>query len=111
MANIFSKIIAHEIPAAILYEDDQALAFRDIHPAAPFHALVVPKREIVNLGVMAEADAALVGHLMWVCRKVAIDAGHTDFRVVSNSGAAAGQSVFHLHFHVMAGREFHWPPG
>lgn len=111
MASIFTKIIAREIPAAILYEDDQALAFRDINPAAPFHAIVIPKREMTNVGAMTKDDATLVGHLLWVCRNVATDAGYTDFRVVSNSGAAVGQSVFHLHFHVLAGRDFHWPPG
>ena len=111
MGSIFTKIIAREIPATILYEDEHALAFRDIHPAAPFHALVIPKREIVNVGTMTEDDATIMGHLLWVCRKVAQDAGHADFRVVSNSGASVGQSVFHMHFHVLAGRDFHWPPG
>lgn len=108
---IFAKIIRKEIPAAILYEDDKALAFKDINPAAPFHALVIPKAWIENVGGMQVEDAALVGHLMYVCQKVANDAGYSEFRVVSNSGAAVGQTVFHLHLHVLAGREFSWPPG
>ena len=108
---IFGKIIARQIPADIVYEDDQALAFRDIHPAAPFHVLVIPKRAVTSIDAMSEGDAALFGHLVWVCKKVANDAGHSDYRVVSNSGAAAGQSVFHQHFHVLAGRPLKWPPG
>lgn len=111
MSTIFGKIIRKEIPATIVYEDDKALAFKDIHAAAPFHVLVIPKQEIVNVGSMSEADSAVVGHLLWVCQKVAKDAGLSDFRVVSNSGAGAGQTVFHLHFHVLGGRSLAWPPG
>ncbi len=98
MSTLFAKIIRREIPADIVYEDDRALAFRDIHPAAPTHLLVIPKEPIVNIGSMTEEQTALVGHL-------------TDFRVVTNSGAGAGQSVFHLHFHVLGGRRLGWPPG
>ena len=72
---------------------------------------MIPKHPLVNVGSMSEADTALVGHLIWVCKQVANEAGHIDFRVVSNSGDGAGQSVFHLHFHVLAGRVFRWPPG
>lgn len=111
MSTIFSKIIAREIPADIVYEDDRALAFKDINPVAPFHVLVIPKKEIVNIGSLEELDTALVGHLLRVCREVAEEAGHSDFRVITNSGAGAGQSVFHLHFHVVAGRALTWPPG
>jgi histidine triad (HIT) family protein len=111
MSTLFGKIIRREIPADIVYEDDQALAFKDINPGAPVHLLVIPKQEIVSVGTMTAEDAALVGHLMWVCGEVAREAGLSDFRVVSNSGAGAGQSVFHLHFHVMGGRSLHWPPG
>lgn len=111
MSTIFSKIIAKQIPATIVYEDERALAFKDIHPAAPFHVLVIPKREVVSIEAMAEEDAALFGHLVWVCKKVANDAGYSDYRVVSNAGAGAGQSVFHQHFHVLAGRSLAWPPG
>lgn len=108
---IFSKIIAREIPATILYEDDQALAFKDIHPAAPFHALVIPKRAVTSIDAMTEDDTALFGHLIRVCKVVANAAGYTDYRVVANSGAGAGQTVFHQHFHVLAGRSLKWPPG
>jgi histidine triad (HIT) family protein len=111
MATIFSKIIRREIPAKIVYEDDLALAFRDIHPVAPVHILVIPKAEISSLGQCTEEDTALLGHLMRVCREVAKAEGLTDFRVVTNSGAGAGQSVFHLHFHVIGGRGLAWPPG
>ena len=111
MSTIFAKIIAKQIPATIVYEDDRALAFKDIHPAAPFHALVIPKREVVSIEAMTEDDAALFGHLIWVCKKVANDAGFTDYRVVANAGAGAGQTVFHQHFHVLAGRSLAWPPG
>lgn len=92
-------------------EDERALAFKDIHPAAPFHALVIPKRPVVSIEAMVEDDAALLGHLVWVCKKVANDAGDSAYRVVSNVGAEAGQSVFHQHFHVLAGRPLSWPPG
>jgi histidine triad (HIT) family protein len=109
--SIFTKIIERQIPADILFEDEQAIAFRDIHPAAPFHALVVPKREIANIEAMEAQDASLFGHLLWVCKKVANDAGHTSYRVVANSGSDVGQTVFHQHFHVLAGRIFRWPPG
>ena len=111
MSTIFSKIIAREIPADIVYEDDKALAFRDINPVAPLHVLVIPKKEIVNIGSLDEEDAGLIGHLMTVCRQVAEQEGHSEFRVITNSGAGAGQSVFHLHFHVIAGRDLAWPPG
>ncbi len=111
MSTLFAKIIRREIPADIVYEDDRALAFRDIHPAAPTHLLVIPKEPIVNIGSMTEEQTALVGHLLGVCRTVAEQEGLTDFRVVTNSGAGAGQSVFHLHFHVLGGRRLGWPPG
>lgn len=111
MSTIFAKIIAKQIPATIVYEDERALAFKDIHPAAPFHALVIPKREVASIEAMTEDDAALFGHLIWVCKKVANDAGFTDYRVVANAGAGAGQTVFHQHFHVLAGRSLAWPPG
>ena len=111
MSTIFGKIIRREIPADIVYEDDRALAFRDINPVAPTHILVIPKREIVNVGSSEADDNALMGHLMQVCRLVAEQEGLSDFRVVTNSGAGAGQSVFHLHLHVLGGRPMSWPPG
>lgn len=111
MSTIFQKIIDRELPADIVYEDDRVLAFRDIVPAAPTHLLVIPKRPIVNVGSMSEADSAIVGHCLLVCQRVAAAAGLEDFRVVANSGEGAGQTVFHLHFHVLGGRALKWPPG
>ncbi len=109
---IFTKIINREIPSDIVYEDDDVLAFRDINPVAPTHVLVIPKRPIVSVGAAdGTDDAALMGKCMAACRAVAELEGLTDFRVVSNSGAGAGQSVFHLHFHVIGGRKLGWPPG
>lgn len=109
---IFDRILAGEIPADVVYEDDRALAFRDIAPVAPVHVLVIPKRRIVAIGEAEDADAELLGHLLVVARKVAELEGVGDaFRVVTNSGADAGQSVFHLHLHVIGGRGLTWPPG
>lgn len=109
---IFDKIISREIPADIVYEDDRALAFKDINPQAPVHVLVIPKERIVNVAEAEEAQAGILGHLLLVARKVAEDAGIEDaFRVVTNSGEGAGQSVFHLHLHVLGGRPLAWPPG
>ena len=111
METIFSKIIRREIPADIVLEDDDVLAFRDINPVAPTHVLVIPKKPIVNVGSLDEGDQALVGRCMLACQEVAQAEGLTDFRVITNSGAGAGQSVFHLHFHVICGRSLTWPPG
>jgi histidine triad (HIT) family protein len=112
MSTLFSRIIAREIPADIVYEDDMCLAFRDINPQAPTHALIIPKKEIPRLADAGEQDAALLGHLMLATAKIARQLGVEDaFRVVVNNGAAAGQSVFHLHLHLLAGRPFRWPPG
>lgn len=109
---IFSKIIAREIPADIVYEDEQCLAFNDIAPQAPVHILVIPKKAIVDLGAAQGEDAALLGHLMLVAAKVAKEAGcDGGFRVVANTGSDGGQTVFHLHLHVMGGRGMQWPPG
>jgi histidine triad (HIT) family protein len=108
---IFSKIIKREIPASILYEDDLALAFRDVNPQAPVHFLVIPKKPIVKLSEATTEDQALLGHLLLVASKVAAQEGLTDFRLVNNNGAGAGQSVFHLHIHVLGDRSFTWPPG
>ena len=108
---LFQKIADKEIPADLLYEDDQCIAFRDISPQAPFHALVVPRKPIVRPDVIEEEDEALVGHLFVVARKIARDAGLTDYRLVMNNGPEAGQSVFHIHLHVLGGRPMAWPPG
>jgi histidine triad (HIT) family protein len=112
MTTLFGKIIRREIPADIVYEDDQCLAFRDINPQAPTHVLLVPKKEISMLSSATAEDQALLGHLMLAADKVARKLGTGDtFRLVVNNGAGAGQSVFHLHLHILAGRKLHWPPG
>ena len=108
---LFSKIARGDLPADIVYEDDLALAFRDINPQAPSHLLVIPRKPIERLSSAADADAELLGHLMGVARKVAAQEGLTDFRLVVNDGAGAGQTVFHLHLHVLGGRPLGWPPG
>jgi histidine triad (HIT) family protein len=109
---IFMRIIDREIPAKIVYEDDDCLAFEDINPQAPVHLLVIPKREIESIATLDDADAALVGHLLLVVKKLAAERNLTSgFRVVANSGPDAGQTVPHLHFHLLGGRQLGWPPG
>ncbi|WP_309386304.1 histidine triad nucleotide-binding protein [Cerasicoccus frondis] len=109
---IFQKIIDREIPATIEYEDDQCLAFRDIAPQAPTHLLVIPKKLIVRIGESADADAALLGHLMLIARKMGNQfGGENGFRLVINNGPDGGEAVPHLHIHVLAGRSLQWPPG
>ena len=108
---LFAKIARGEVPADIVYEDDLALAFRDIHPQAPTHLLVIPRKPIERLSRADDDDAELLGHLMGVARKVAAQEGLTDFRLVVNDGPGAGQTVFHLHLHVLGGRPLSWPPG
>jgi len=108
---IFGKIARGELKADVVYEDDLALAFRDISPQAPTHILVIPRKAIPRLSASTDADAALLGHLLGVARKVASQEGLEDFRLVVNDGSAAGQTVFHLHVHVLGGRPFGWPPG
>lgn len=111
MPTLFTRIINGEIPSTKVWEDDRCVAFRDINPTAPTHVLVVPRQEITRLDQMTEADEGLVGHLMRVATLVAREEGLNDFRVVVNNGAGAGQSVFHLHVHVIGGRSLSWPPG
>jgi len=109
---IFSKIISGEIPAEIIYEDRQCLAFKDINPQAPVHVLIIPKKTIVKIADASEPDEKLLGHLIVVAGKIAKDEGCGDaFRLVINNGEKAGQSVYHLHIHLLAGRNFSWPPG
>ena len=109
---IFKKIIDGEIKADVIYEDERCLAFRDVSPKAPTHVLVIPKQEIPSLREITEADESLVGHLLVICSKLAkqlsLDNG---YRVVINSGDDGGQTVFHLHLHLMGGRALGWPPG
>ena len=111
--NIFKKIIDREIPANILYEDDLCLAFHDIMPQAPVHFLVIPKKEIASTNDIADEDAALIGHLFCVIRKLAAEQGIAEngYRVVTNCGQNACQSVPHLHYHILGGRGMIWPPG
>ncbi len=109
---IFKKIIDGEIPADIVYQDDLCLAFHDVSPQAPIHVLLIPKKEIVNVAGFAEEDAGLAGHLMLTVDKVArlLNIEH-GYRVVANCGADGGQTVNHLHLHILAGRALTWPPG
>jgi histidine triad (HIT) family protein len=110
---IFHKIMDRELPADIVYEDDKAIAFRDINPAAPVHILVVPKETIPRLEDAGESSQDILGHLLLVCNKVAESEGLTKngYRVVINNGSHALQTVFQLHLHVLGGRAMSWPPG
>jgi histidine triad (HIT) family protein len=109
---IFQKIIDREIPAEIVYEDPQCFAIRDINPQAPTHLLVVPRRPIPSIASLEEGDAALVGHLFVVIRRLSEQFGlSTGYRVTINCGPDAGQTVDHLHFHLLGGRQLGWPPG
>ena len=108
---IFSKIINKEIPADIVYEDEKCIAFNDISPQAPTHILVIPRKGIPKLSESQEADRDLLGHLMLSVTQIAKKLNLDDYRLVINNGADAGQTVFHLHIHILAGRPFGWPPG
>ncbi len=109
---IFSKIIRREIPADIVYEDDLALAFKDIHPQAPVHILVIPKQPIAQLSDTESKEHAILGHLLLTAKRVAEQVGLTNgSRIVINNGPDGGQTVYHLHLHILGGRYMHWPPG
>lgn len=109
---IFSKIIRREIPADIVYEDDLCLAFNDINPQAPTHILVIPKQAIAKLSDAESQDHALMGHLLLTAKRVAEQAGlENGYRVVINTGQDGGQTVYHLHLHILGGRQMTWPPG
>jgi len=109
---IFGKIIRREIPADIVYEDNLAIAFRDVAPQAPVHLLVIPKEPIAQLSDAESKDHALMGHLLLTAKRVAKQAGLTNgYRLVINNGADGGQSVSHLHLHILGGRQMQWPPG
>ena len=109
---VFSKIIRRELPADIVYEDDLCLAFRDMRPQAPVHVLLIPKKPIAMLADATSEDQALLGHLLLTVNKIAQQLNiERAFRVVINNGAGSGQSVFHVHIHILAGRPFRWPPG
>ncbi len=109
---IFTKIINREIPADIIYEDDHALAFKDINPQAPFHALIIPKQAIATINDVTEENSHLVGHLYVVAAKLAKQFNFSDdgFRVVMNCNEHGGQTVYHIHLHMLAGKEMGWPP-
>lgn len=108
---IFEKIIAKQIPAEMLFEDDRCIVIHDISPKAPVHVLVIPKQVIPTLNDLTPDDEPLVGHLLLVAAKVMKELGHRDYRTVFNCGEGAGQTVFHLHLHALAGRDLTWPPG
>lgn len=109
---IFSKIIRREIPAEIVYEDDLALAFKDVNPQAPVHILIIPKEPIAQLADAESQNHALLGHLLLTAKRVAQIAGlKNGYRVVINTGPDGGQTVYHLHLHVLGGRQMTWPPG
>jgi histidine triad (HIT) family protein len=110
---LFCRIVRKEIPGSVVYEDDDVLVFNDINPQAPLHALVIPKRHIATLNDLSPADDALVGQMIRRAAAVARDKGYAErgFRTVFNTNAEAGQTVFHIHLHVLAGRGLKWPPG
>ena len=110
---IFNKIMSKEIPAQIVYEDELCLAFRDINPQAPVHVLLIPKKEIPTLNDLQTADAQLMGHLLLKVPEIATKLGIADdgYRIVMNTNANGGQTVHHIHIHILGGRELTWPPG
>lgn len=112
MSTIFTKIINREIPADIVYEDDFCLAFRDVNPQAPVHVLLIPRKPVVSLDDFTDEDAELAGHLLLKVPEVAKQLNlQNGYRTVINTGEEGGQSVFHLHIHILAGRSLAWPPG
>jgi histidine triad (HIT) family protein len=109
---LFQKIADREIPATLVYEDDRCVAFRDIHPQAPTHILIIPRQPIPSLDDLTAADGPLVGHLLVVAKQVALQEGLSNgYRMVVNCGADGQQTVPHLHLHLLGGRPMHWPPG
>jgi histidine triad (HIT) family protein len=110
---LFCGIVAGKIPAAIVHQDDHLVAFKDINPQAPMHVLIVPRRHIATLNDLADTDDALVGEMLRRAAAIARDNGHADrgYRTVFNCNAGAGQTVFHIHLHVLGGRSLSWPPG
>jgi histidine triad (HIT) family protein len=110
---IFCRVAAHELPARILYEDEHCLVFHDIRPKAPVHLLVIPRKHIASLNEASDEDKMLLGHIMTVVSRMAKEQGvdGSGYRAVINTNEEAGQTVFHLHVHILGGRVFHWPPG
>ncbi len=113
MSTIFKKIIDKEIPADIVHEDEQCIAFRDIDPKAPTHIILIPKKEIPSMAEIDQNDKELIGHLYLVASKIAKDEGVSDsgYRLVVNTNKEGGQEVYHLHVHLLGGRQMNWPPG
>ncbi len=108
---IFGKILRGKIPCEEVYSDSECIAFRDVQPQAPTHILVIPRKPLASLKEASEKDSKLLGHLLLVSSKVAKAEGLQDWRTVINTGSAAGQTVFHLHLHILGGRKLDWPPG
>lgn len=110
---IFCRILKGEIPATRVFEDDKVVVIEDISPVAPFHFLIIPRKHFVNALDLEPADHELIGHVYSIAARLARQKGFAEggFRIVSNNNAGAGQSVFHIHFHLMAGRQLGWPPG
>lgn len=110
-ACLFCRIVAGEIPAEVVATTDAAIAFRDVNPQAPLHVLVVPRTHVPDVAALADTEPVTVSGLVSLARQVATDAGHDSYRLVLNTGGDAGQTVFHAHLHVLAGRALTWPPG
>ncbi|GAA5156083.1 histidine triad nucleotide-binding protein [Nocardioides marinquilinus] len=108
---LFCRIVAGDVPAEVLHTTERTVAFRDVSPQAPLHALVVPRDHYENAAALAAGDPETSAELVRTAAAVAVAAGHDDYRLVFNTGAGAGQSVFHAHLHVLAGRDLAWPPG
>lgn len=108
---LFCKIVAGEIPSEVVSSDDQVVVFRDVNPKAPTHVLAIPRRHVAGAADLTDADGDLLAALFGAMRRVAEDAGLRGYRIATNVGADAGQSVFHLHFHLLGGRAMSWPPG
>ena len=108
---LFCKIIAGDIPGEFVYQDESCVVISDINPQAPMHALVIPREHIESLDEASQKDESLLGHLLRVGARVANEEGNDSYRTVINTGAGAGQSVFHLHVHILGGRQMNWPPG
>lgn len=108
---LFCKIAAKQIPAKLVHEDAEVFAFEDIHPQAPAHILVCPKKHFASLAEATAAEQEILGKVALVAAKIAKERNFASYRTVMNTGSGAGQTVFHLHMHLLAGRQFHWPPG
>ncbi len=111
--DLFERIVRREIPADIVFEDDEVLAFRDVNPQAPTHVLIIPKRRIATINDAADSDAELLGRLILSARKIAADQGIAEdgYRLVFNCNSHGGQTIFHIHLHLLGGRDMAWPPG